>query len=237
MSQKLSELTVDDLKAIMKETNVEILAGLAKLTDEVRELKTQNEFLMHEIELLKLEREKDRRRIAILESQIKGKNLIFKGLDSKKSPNEAVKSICTDVLKMIDTTGIKSTKKIFEKEGKMTILVEFQANDNIEDVIKKTTELKGTGIYIERDLDAEKQQNKVVLLQLKKEILAASKKYRILVRDDRLKVNNKWLKFNKEKKLVCGKDDGVTVLKEFYGNELNIIINYDLLLNKLNLKN
>lgn len=200
MSQKITDLSVDDLKNIIKESYGEVLEGLAKLTEEVRELKTQNEFLMHEIELLKLERDKDLRRIAVLESQIKGKNLIFKGLDSKKLANEAVNAVCSEVLKMTDKTGIKSTKKLFEKEGKMTVLVEFQSNDNVEDVLKKTPELKGTAIYIERDIDSEKQQNKVVLLQLKKEILAVSEKYRILVRDDRFNVNKKWLKWNKEKK-------------------------------------
>lgn len=235
--QKLSDITVDDLKNIMKENKVEILEGLAKVTDEIRQLKTQNEYLMHEIDLLKMERDKDRKRIAMLEAQIKGKNLIFKGLNSQKSAKDEVNKICKEVLKIEDTSGIKSTRKLFERDGKMTVLVEFQFEENITEVISKTNMLKGTAIYIERDLDAEKQQNKVVLLQLRREVQNMSRKYPIIVRDDRMKINGKWFKFDKNKNLLCGNQDGLIILKELYDNDFNIDVSYNVLFNKLNLKN
>lgn len=64
-----------------------------------------------------------------------------------------------------------------------------------------------------------------------------SNKYKIKVRDDKLKIENRWFKWNSEKILLCGTSNAINVFKELYGEEFNLNIKYNILKNELNIKN
>lgn len=83
--QKVSDLDVDEFRAIMKENNKEVLEKLTVLSVDVDTLKQQNIWLKEQVDCLQADKEADRRRIGQLEFQIKSKNLLFKGLEAKKN--------------------------------------------------------------------------------------------------------------------------------------------------------
>lgn len=235
--QKVADLNVADLKAIIKGCNEEILVNIATLKDEVSQLKTQNEILVKEMEVLKMDRATSKRRLLDLESHIKGKNLIFKGLSMHQANASEIQKLCLEVLKTDPIPNVKSTKILFHKNEMVTVLTEFGTENDVQQILKQTNNLKGTNMYIERDLNIERQMDKRIMLQLKKLLLNYNKSHQIRVRDDRLKIANKWFNWNNEKQLVCGKQNTAEALKGLYGEEFNLNIKYKILKNNLYSKN
>lgn len=225
--QKVSELSVANLKAIIKECNEEVLGSIAKLSEDVKELKSQNEALVHEMELLKEENNLLKRRLNDLESQIKGKNLVFRGIAAGQANKIEIQKLCSTVLQVEKT--VKSVKTLYQKERMTAVLVEFESENDVEDVISKTRNLRGTNIYVERDLNAERRRDKIIMLQLRKQLMEFSKAHQIKIRDDKLRVGSKWFKWNKDRKLVCGTIDAITVMKELFGDNFNLNIKYNIL--------
>lgn len=119
----------------------------------------------------------------------------------------------------------------------MTIIAEFDSEDMVNHILKQSRGLAGTDITLERDLNSVRQENKKALLQLKKDIVAIDKTHPIKVRDDSMKISDKWIKWNKEQQLVCGKEKGTDIFKKFYGNKLDSLnLEYSEILKKISNK-
>lgn len=201
-------------------------------------MKRQNDILKQEMETLKAEKDYDRRRIAVLEDQFKRNNLIFKGLPSNKSAVDEIKKVCNEILEIPDTKILKSAKKLTERNGKATVLAELDSEQSVYAVLGNTNKLRGTEVYIEKDLNPEKQKDKRAMLSLKKDVLKISKVHRIVVRDDRIRIGGKWFKWNLNKQLVCGNEKAEPILKQLYGEQiLGINLEYQYLLKKISPKN
>lgn len=224
--QKVSDISVANLKAIIKECNEEVLGRISTLSEEVNNLKTLNDGLIHEMELMKMENNMLKRRLTDIETNIKGKNLVIRGLSLQQTNISEIQKLCQEVLKIENRASIKSVKTLYQRNEMAAVLVEFDSSSNVEDVLKKTSNLKGTHIYIERDLNAERRLDKVIMLQLRRQLLAFSKKHQVKVRDDRIQIGSKWFKWNMEKNLVCGTSDALNIMQELYGDEFNLNIKY-----------
>lgn len=236
--RKVGELYVDDLRQIIKDSNREVLEKLSTLSGNVEDLKEQNNLLKQEVEHLKVDKDVDRRRINQLEEQIKSKNLILKGLNAKSSVNGVVNKICFDKLKLPKSVKIIYTKKLYERDEKMAVLVELDSSQSVQNALQNAKKLAGTSIYLERDLTPEKQKDKKVMLQLKKDIVAASKSHRIAVINDRIRINDKWFRWNKEKQLFCGQEEADGTFKDLYPDVFDKInFNYNALLERSMSKN
>lgn len=105
----------------------------------------------------------------------------MRGLASQRSAYEAVMKMCKTNLKINKPVEIEYAKKIYEKDQKMTVVVEFNSPSFVSEILKHTKNLKGTTIFIELDLCRKRLKNKKVMLQLKKEIVNVdeSKKVRV----------------------------------------------------------
>lgn len=219
-------------KSDMEEIKYEIGA----VNKEILALKSENIQLKEEIAILKREKEVTTKNLIWLEQQTCNKKLIFKGVLKNDSPKKAIRSICTDILKI--DIGILTAKKIFEKDDHMSVIVEFESSLAVANVFKNTKKLAGTKISVERDILPLKQEKKKVFLQIRKKILNISKKHKIIVRDDKLKIKDKWFVWNAENILICGKEKGVDVLKGLYGEDVeNLDLNYENLLKNMYSKN
>lgn len=234
---KVKDIDVDDLKMLMREVNQEVLEKLTILSVDVEGIKVENSLLKKEIEILKSDKDMDRKRINQLEEQLKSKNLIFKGLNSKSSATAAVSKICFGKLKLPKTAKIIYTKKLFERDGKMAVLAEMDSVESVQNALKNAKNLAGSSIYVEKDLNADRQKDKRVMLQLKKEILAVSNMHKVIVISEKIRVKDKWLRWNKENKLVCGQQEAWKTLKELYVNYEKICLDYNELLEKSMSKN
>lgn len=174
----------------------------------------------------------------MLEDTIKRKSIIIRGIKPEKTVFKAVNNIFKNKLKIRKRIEIESTKKIQESSDQMTVIAELKSEQMVYEVLRHTKNLNGSSIVIEQNLNCERLQTKKVMLQLKKEILAFNKSKRILVRNDRIRVDDKWMFYNKEKVLICNNENGEKILTEIYGDAASQIdIVYDSLLNKIISKN
>lgn len=247
----VGNMDVDDLMNLMKTTMnsllEEKLQNLPTKTDfdeikseitlaatEIGALRTENVKLKAEIEKLKDMREEDANNIRWLEHQIKSTKLIFKGISSATSASESVLKVCTDNLKT--KPKIISAHKVFEQNGKQTAIVEFENESSVLEILKATNHLAGTSISIDRDLNPRRQKNKKAMLIIRKQILAENKVHKIIVRDDKMKIKDKWFVWNAKNELISGNNKGEQVLKSIYGDSLKTT-NFNNVFEEINSKN
>lgn len=231
LDEKLKDMaTKNDVKEV-KEDMREVKSEVTRLADE-------NKVLHEEVLKLKEERENDQKRMKQLEDGLGKKKIIIRGLASQRSTYEAVKKMIKENLKIENRIEIEQTKKIFERNGKMTVLVELRSEAMVSEIFKYTKNLRGTSIYVERDLSNERQKNKKIMIQLRKEILHVDKSKRVAVRDDKLVVDDKRFFWDKNNVLRCGQSTGEEVLKDLYGEKaLSITLDYNEIFAKTNSKN
>lgn len=217
---------------------LELKENIGDVKTEVSRLSTENDRLQEEMRKLKEERKQDQQRMMLLERDLVKKKLIIRGLESQPSSFKAVKKAFKENFKMNKNVEIEQTRKIYEKNQKMTVMVEFKSANTVAQVFKHTKNLAGSSIQVERELCKERQLNKKVMLCMKKEILQVEKNIKINVRDDNMIINKKQLYWNRNKILMCGEEKGDVVLKSIYGEKLdNLNLEYDKILEKVNSKN
>lgn len=217
-----------------KQDMEEVKAGIVLASSEIADLKAENKKLKEEIEILKRKMELDGANLRWFEHQINNTKLIFKEIPNEKPVLNAVLKICTENLKI--TPKIISAKTIFQKQHTQSAIVEFENEDAIKLVLRNTKHLAGTKISIERDLNPRRQRNKVAMLLIRKKILEESQKHKIMVRDDKLKVKDKWFTWTVNGKLVCGRENAEVALKMLYGNELQNV-SFDNIFEQIDSKN
>lgn len=226
LDEKLKSLPT---KADLEEIKTEISSDLNALRNE-------NTNLKQELEKVKQENENTKKDLIWLENQINTNKLFFRGLEATDSPKKEVINILRGKLEI--NPKINTARKVYEKDGKMSVIVEFESTHSIHDVFKNTKKLAGTTISIERDLMPTKQLKKKVCLLLKKKILAVSTDHKVTVREDKLKIKDRWFKWSNANKLVAGKDNGEDVLAKLYGEKIKSInLDFDSFLLEINSKN
>lgn len=242
----VSQLTKGELIELISGVSKEaVREGIKGIDDSVKEvvnsitkLHQENANLKSELEQLKKDRIQDRQEISMLQDQMKKKNIIFKGIPSSNELNQTINKVCGENLKLENTPNIKSSKKIYDRNGKMGVLVELDSESEVHSILHKSRNLAGSSISIEKDISKYRQEDKRVMIQLKRDIGNIDKTQRLQVRDDRLRVGNQWFKWNSEKTLTCGKENGEHVLRGIYGNKIdNLDLRYQNIENKLKNKN
>lgn len=231
MDEKLKDMPTKSDLIEVKETVNEVKSEVSKLTD-------KNKILQEEIQKLKECREEDQKRMRYLEEDLGKKKIIIRGLDSQKSTFGAVKKLFKEKLNVDNRVDIEQTRKIFEKDEKMTVMVELKSVKMVSEVFKNAKNLAGSSVYIDRELSTERQKDKKIMLQMKKDILKVDKTKRIAVKNDKLVVDGNTFAWNNSKVLMCGKKPGEDVMKDLYGEKSScIVLNYDEIFAKLSSKN
>lgn len=244
-------LSVKDLMSLMsslmdeKLTNIptkkdieDIKTNVGELSTKFDGLKLENEYLKKEVTELKFEREKDHQQINYLQEHIKRNNIIFKGIEAKTTLEDAVKDCCKENLKLTQDINLLSTRKMYEKDGKIGVVAEFSSGEMVKEVFQNTKNLAGSKIIVERDLTHEKQQDKRVMLEIKKKLKKINQNTRVMVRSARIKIGENWFWWNKQKKFVSGTNNVNMLLKTLYGEGINSVnFNYYEILNNLSSKN
>lgn len=229
LDEKLKSLPT---KADLEEIKNEITA----VNSEVQSLKLENSQLKEELSKVKNENESNKRNIQWLQNQVATNKLFIKGLASASKPEEEVKKLFSENLGV--APSFKTVRKIFDRNGKMAVIVELENQDAIQEVFKSTRKLVNTSISIERDMMPMKQDHKKAFLRLKIELLAISKDYKIMIRADKMKIQDQWFRWSNGNILLCGNGNGVEQLAKLYGEAIrNININYDDLKTYTNPKN
>jgi hypothetical protein len=235
---KVGDLMVKDLKNIIKEITIEtttqIWEKLQRLSEEVAKISKDNVDLKEELKFQREEGEQLRREVRQLEDQIKRKNIVVKGLQSSDSPKEVFKNLCATTLNLSDQEiNIRAVKKIFDNKNKMSIIAELNSEEEVREILKNSRKLAGTRISMEKDLNSQKQCQKKIMLQLKKDVLAVDNSKRITVRDERMRVADKWLFWDRKNEFTSGNSSGEAVMDQIYGKKINISFKYCDILEKM----
>ena len=124
MNSSMATLLDDRMENLATKQDIQYVKNkVDSLSEKINLLVVENEALKKEVLLLKEEKCEDRRRILLLENQLKRKNLIFKGIPVNASPTEAVKNIIETKLKINSPIEIIAGHKIFEKNRQMSVVV------------------------------------------------------------------------------------------------------------------
>lgn len=224
--RKVGDLTVEEYQEVVECTNADIYDKIINLRKEIDELKEVNEKITKEMlewkeKTLLLERD-----LTQIDRRQKRSNIVLRGLNDSQAPRATVEDLCSNVLK-VDDVKVKDVRKTFQKNGKMTVVAELADADMVNSVLKSTVNLKGSSISIDRDLTRESREKKSVMMKLKKDLLEQDTSKKIIVRDDRLKVDNNWFYWNADKQLKSGSLEGRTALQNIYRNS-EVINNLEL---------
>lgn len=242
----ITNLNTGDLKGIIRDicSNVTTVAveklgeNLKSLLDEIKELREDNGKLRMELNQIKQEQQHDRQELSKVQDQIKKNNVIIKGVPSSNSLPEAFSKVCVDNLKMTEAPLPRTVKKIFDRNGSMGMVVELDSEGSVYSILNHARNLTGTRISVDRDISTARQEDKRVMLQLKKDIWAVDKSQRIQVRDDRIRIGDKLLQWNLNKELTSNNQNGAEVLKGIYGESIQTVsLDYYSIRNKLNVRN
>ena len=189
----------------------------------------ENATLKSEIEMLKREKRQDNADLNRLIDQNKKKNLIFKGMEIS-NPRADVQRLCSEKLG-VNGVEVMSAAKLFERRGRATVIADFGTEDAAFKILKNSYKLAGTSIIIEKDLNQDRRVKKQIMLQIKKSILAIDNTYKILVRDDKLKIDQKWFRYNNKNEFVCNMENGKEIIDKMYnGNAKNLNFDYTFML-------
>lgn len=218
LDEKLKSLPT---KADIEDIKCEIIA----ISTDINALKSENQSLKEELSKVKIENSQYKKDITWLENQIRSSKLFIKGLPSAKNPKEEVQKLFREKLNV--TASTKNVRKVFDRNGKMAVIAELENEDALQQIFRNTKKLSGSDISIERDMIPNKQQHKKTFLILRKQILAVSKQHKVVVREDKLKIKDRWFKWNSDHKLVSGNADGEKELVKLYGEDIKTIcLNY-----------
>lgn len=235
MKTTMNTLLEEKLESLPTKKDIEdIKSGIASTNAELADLRAENSILKQEIEELRNSREEDANTIRWLEYQIKNTKLLFKGITFEKTAIDSVLKICTEKLHI--TPKILTAHTVAQYKGKQTIIAEFDSDMTVAQVLGATRNLIGTDVSVYRDLNPSRRRNKMKMLALKKQILQASKKHKVIVRDDKLKIMDKWFSWNSQNVLVSGNKPAEAILIDLYADEINTTI-IEQMLNQARSKN
>ncbi|XP_059218578.1 uncharacterized protein LOC131995966 [Stomoxys calcitrans] len=229
LDEKLKTLST---KADIAEVKMEIGA----INSELNHLRLENQQLKTELIKVKRECEETKKDMIWMQEQIRSNKVLIRGLNASNEPAAEINNLFTNKLQI--SPVIKYARKIFERNGKMNVVVEFNSHQGVDDVFRNVRKLIGSNIYIERDLIPTKRQIKKASLLLKYKIMAISKQHRIIVQENKLKIKDTWFHWDREHKLMAGKNDAKHELLKLYGDCMEQFdTDYETLLTELNSKN
>lgn len=220
--RKIGELTVEEYADVVTHCNSDIYDKIVKLNQDVTKLQEENVKILKELEEYKQKTLTLERDLMMVDKRQKRNNVIFKGLNEDASPKTVIEGVCSQVLE-VPNIVVKETRKTFNRDGKMNVIAELESENMVNDLLRNSSKLKGSEISLDRDLTRDAREKKSAMLKIKKELNGMDSSKKIVVRDDRMKVENRWFYWSGEKKLMCGSEDGKVVLSNLFGNNVNIL--------------
>lgn len=239
MQMSMAKLFDEKLKGLATKEDLDVVkTKVDTFTTKINDVIKENQILKEKVRVLEEDKNKDHVTIVRLEEHIKRKNIIIRGVCNNKSIYEAVDGIIKENLKIKTPIEFESIRKIYENNEKRTVVAELKTERMIQEILKHTGNLKGTSISIELDLGSERLQDKKVMMQLKRDILFINKSKRVSVRNDKMKIENKWFYWNKNKELTCEGKKAEDTLHLIYGDVMHCLdIVYNNILSKIISKN
>jgi len=170
---KVGELTVEALSELLdkKLVNVATKADLGYISEQVEDLRNENEALKKEVASLRRHEKMVRDKLVDLEGRSRRNNLIFKGLnwrDRGTDFKDIVYRFCTDRLGARKQLWINRAHPL-GRQGK-AIIAHIPSDDDVDYILSQTRNLKGTGFVVHRDFPREVREKRACLAAVRTEV-------------------------------------------------------------------
>lgn len=163
----------EKMKSLPTKQDIEdIKTEITTVSTEIICLRKENASLKEEVTNLKRKMESQNKDINWLQNQVESRKVCIKGLSSTDQP-------------------INEVRKVF-KEILAVYLNIMESASHVKEIFRNTKKLAGSKIRIERDLIPTRQASRKVSQRLKTNLLNISKDHKILVREDRIRIENVW---------------------------------------------
>lgn len=161
------------------------LKDFKRIEEKLDEVIKDNKNMKMEIASLKEENLEIKKNLEMLLRKSKAKSLIFKGIEESKENEdkiETVRKLC------VHSLGIEEPmiEKVFAPARRQFWVVEFSRYSIVQQILSNARKLKGSGIWINKDLTYRERLVRKKLLETRKKLLEADKNERVLIRNGHL---------------------------------------------------
>ncbi|XP_039284150.1 uncharacterized protein LOC120351331 [Nilaparvata lugens] len=200
LDRKLKELaTKEDVSGITKTLNT---------------LTLENDLLKKDVQRLKAENIRVLNRLDRYEDRSRRNNLIFRGMkfNSNEDCREKVKDFCENVLKCDKQVHVNRAHILGKKRDNAPIIAHIPQDHDINSIMDKTKNLKGTGFVVHKDYSRATRVQRNRLYLLKKEIMKSDSVRSSTLKGDQLVIDGQYFTWREEEGLRCGGECGVEKL-------------------------
>lgn len=166
-------ITVEQLQRMLKESLNPLEAKMDKCLGKMEHLERVNSELRLEVTNLKLRCDRMEKACQQVESRSRERNLVISVPKNTVSVNDTaagtLKTLGLDDKKLVKVDVVRSTAKA----ERQLIIAELASREDVFSCLTSAKKLKGTNIYINKDLSAEDRIIRTATLALRRDILEA----------------------------------------------------------------
>lgn len=223
-NMSVGQMSVENLEGLIeglldkKNANLATKEDIAGIHNEIQKLREKNvelatklDEVQHECKLLKKE-------VDFLSKKSSEKNIILR---VPKRPNIDLREEVNNVFSALapgETVSISSIRQLPSDYGTCNILVETNSTDCVNVMLRGSSKLKGTGIYVHRDYPPEKRKVRQVLLKVRKAVKTCKGDVEVKIKGESLIVAGKTLNWCRENGLIYNTTDGCHFLRELFSD-------------------
>lgn len=199
-------------------SNLATKDDLKNLNAEINLLRQQNEDLSRKVQQFE-------NRCCLLENEIeaqsrelKGKNIIMSiPNDVNTDPKLKVQEITQLLLGNECSNGFSLPVKISENNRIIKMKLNTGSTDTAARLLKNSFKLKGTGVFLQRDLSKQMQLKRRVLLEYRRILKTSKPTSRIQMKNNTLVIEGKSFYLNNNNNLIFNENDGELELQRMFG--------------------
>ncbi|KAF6211801.1 hypothetical protein GE061_012316 [Apolygus lucorum] len=218
MMERMGSLMEAKLQPIQESVkNLATKEDLQIIQQENMILKEENEQLRSEVKQLKLSLRSQDDRLTVLENDLRRNNLVIGGL--RVGPNGNIKQVVTDMFR--ELLGLETTPTLVAARmlgspnaQNRPILVTLMGQDDKNEIIKRTSALRTTNIWISQDFTWEIREKRRILIGIRSIIKRRFPEQNVRVMFDKLVIGNERFWWDHVLGLVHRQGCGVEKIKE-----------------------
>uniref|UniRef100_A0A0A9ZC81 Uncharacterized protein n=1 Tax=Lygus hesperus TaxID=30085 RepID=A0A0A9ZC81_LYGHE len=221
MDTKLDE-KIDSLKS-----ELATKAQIDSLELKVDCLQKENEALRTKMNSFRSELDKSNLKMEKLDSMARRKNLVFMGLKQTSTSGDLRSLVCTFITDVLHVSPVPAFEEIIPlgKGSNSPLLVKFERINEVFNILKHTSRLRGTSFGVNRDYTDGVRLSRRYLFQLRKEILRIRPDCNSFVRHDTLVINNSSFRWSHDTGVLYKNGNGVQQLNNIVGSDLGPFVN------------
>lgn len=208
-----------DSKLSKATANLATKEDFNKLTAEINLLKSQNDELSRKVELFEARCSALEEELEWQSRELKAKNLIFTIPKEQANADIQTKIKCITQLLLGDEHSqiLSPAIKLSENDTILKLKLNTGSNELAIKMLKNSSRLKNTGVYVQRDLTKMMQSKRRILLSYRKKIKTIKPSEKVQIKNNTLIIQDKAFYLSKNNELKYNYTDGEMILQEMFG--------------------